>query len=214
MPDPSQPRTISVTGTGRVTIAPDVADLRLGVTITAKTVEAARSANATAMAGVLGVLRELGIAAADVQTTNLSLQPAYDYSSNRNPPRLTGYTLTNAVAVTVRDLAQVGRAIDGALEAGATSLDSISFRTHDATAAEAEARQAAVADARAKAEVLAAAAGVTISGVASISESGVPVPLPVYRAEMARTAMADVSTPIEAGTNEVAISVAVTYLLG
>ena len=214
MPDTPQPRTISVSGTGRVTVTPDVADLRLGVTITAKTVEAARSANATAMAGVLGVLRELGIAAADVQTTNLSLQPAYDYSSNRNPPRLTGYTLTNAVAVTVRDLAQVGHAIDGALEAGATSLDSISFRTHDTTAAEAAARQAAVADARAKAEVFAAAAGVTISGVASISESGVPVPIPVYRAEMSRTAMADASTPIEAGSNEVLISVAVTYLLG
>ena len=35
--------TISVAGTGTVTISPDTADLRLGVTVTAKTVKAARS---------------------------------------------------------------------------------------------------------------------------------------------------------------------------
>ena len=212
MSDHRPTRTISVSGTGRVTVAPDVADLRLGVTITAKTVESARSANATAMAGVIGALRELGIAPADIQTSNLSLMPAYDYSSNRNPPRLTGYTLTNAVAVTVRDLGQVGQAIDGALTAGATSLDGVSFRTHDTSAAETAARQAAVTDARAKAEVLAAAAGVSITGVAAISESGAPIPYPVFRGE-AKMAMADASTPVEAGTNEVAISVAVTFLI-
>ena len=212
MPEPSHPRTISVSGTGRVTVAPDVADLRLGVTITAKTVESARSANATAMAGVIGALRELGIAATDIQTTNLSLMPAYDYSSNRNPPRLTGYTLTNAVAVVVRDLAKVGQAIDDALAAGATSLDGVSFRTHDTSAAETAARQAAVADARARAEVLAAGAGVAISGVAAISESEAAIPYPVFRGE-AKMAMADASTPVEAGTNEVAISVAVTFLI-
>ena len=212
MSDASPTRTISVTGAGRVPVVPDVADLRLGVTITAKTVESARSSNATTMAGVIGALRELGIAAADIQTTNVSLMPAYDYSSNRTPPRLTGYTLTNAVAVTVRDIAQVGRAIDDALAAGATSMDSIAFRTRDTCAAATAARRAAIADARAKADVLAAAAGVSIAGVAAISESGAPVPFPVFRSE-AKMAMADASTPIEAGTNEVAISVAVMFLI-
>ncbi len=214
MAESTLPHTISVSGTGRVSVVPDVADLRLGVTITSKTVEAARSASATVMTGVIGALRELAIAPEDIQTTNLSLSPAYDYSSNLNPPRLTGYTLTNAVAVTVRDLATVGAVIDSSLGAGATSLDSISFRTRDVAAAETTARTAAVADARAKAEVLAAAAGVSIAGVAAIIESGTPEVAPVYRGSMAKLAIADVSTPVEAGTNEVAISVSVTFLIG
>ena len=108
----------------------------------------------------------------------------------------------------------MGRAIDGSLAAGATSLDSISFRTRDTSAAEKAAREAAVADARTNAEVLAAAAGVSIAGVAAISESSSSLPIPMFRGEMARVAMADVSTPVEAGTNEVAISVAVTFLIG
>lgn len=214
MTESSLPRTISVSGSGRVSVVPDVADLRLGVTITAKSVEAARAANVAVMTGVIAALREFGIAPEDVQTTNLTLSPAYDYSSNRNPPRLTGYTLTNAVAVTVRDLAKVGAVIDGSLAAGATSLDSIAFRTRDVVAAENAARQAAVADARAKAEVLAAAAGVSIAGVATITESDTPEVAPIYRGGMAKMAMADASTPVEAGTNEVAISVSVTFLLG
>ncbi len=207
------PRTISVSGTGRVSVSPDLADLRLGVSITEATVEQARAANATAMVRVIEALKSSGIAAADIQTTNLTLNPVYDYSSNESPPRLTGYSLSNTVAATIRDLAVVGRAIDGALEAGATSLDSIAFRVRDQTAAEREARELAVFDAKAKAEVLAAASGVTIEDVASISESGSPIPYPVFHGEMAKMAMSDASTPIETGSNEVSITVAVTYLI-
>lgn len=206
------PRTISVTGTGRVAVRPDLADLRLGVTLTAKTVESARTANGRAMTAVIENLKARGIAGADIQTANLSLSPAYDYSRDQSPPRLIGYTYTNTVAVTIRDIALLGPAIDGATEAGATSLDSIAFRVEDPSGAERQAREAAVADARAKAETLAAAAGVSIAGVAAISEGGGPVPYPVFKAEMAM-AVRDVSTPVEAGTNEVSVTVAVTYLV-
>lgn len=212
MPD-STPRTITVTGTGRVSVEPDVADLRLGVTLTALTAQQARAANATAMSGVIGALKALDIAPRDIQTTNLSLNPAYDYSGDANPPRLTGYTLTNTVAVLLRDIGNVGQAIDGALEAGATTLDSLSFRVLDPSGAEQQARERAVADARAKAEVLAAAAGVTISSVAAISEQGVQSPFPVFHKEMAMMAARDAATPIETGTSEVAISVLVTFLI-
>ena len=213
MPE-SNPRTISVTGTGRVSVEPDVADLRLGVTITALTAQKARAANATAMTGVIGALKALDIAPRDIQTANLSLSPTYDYSGDANPPRLAGYTLTNTVAVLLRDIGKVGQAIDDSLEAGATTLDSLTFRVLDPSMAEQQAREVAVGDARAKAEVLAAAGGVSIGGVAAISEQGAPTPFPVLHKEMALMAARDAATPVEAGTNEVAISVAVTYLIG
>ncbi len=209
----STPRTITVSGTGRVTVVPDLADLRLGVSVTAKTVEEARSTSAASMARVLQVLDALGIPKRDVQTSNLSLNPVYDYSADANPPRLTGYSLANTVAVTIRDLGRVGEVIDRAIEAGATSFDSISFRLDDPTAAEAEARTAAVASARAKAETLAAAASVSIGAIAAISEGGGAVPYPMFMGESARMAMSDASTPIETGTNEVAVSVVVAYLI-
>lgn len=214
--DPATPaeHTLSVSGTGRVVLTPDLADLRLGVTTTAKTVKEARDANATSMTAVIAALKAIGIADRDIQTTMLSLSPVYDYASNTNPPRLTGYTLTNTVAVTIRDLGVAADAVDGALAAGATSLDSITFRVADQAGAERGAREAAMAEAKAKALTLATAAGVSVEGVASISETVAPVPYPVYYGALAGAAVRDAQTPILAGSNEVTVTVAVVYLIG
>lgn len=208
--------TISVSGTGRIVVSPDTADLRLGVTATARTVKAARSAAATSMTAVIASLKQLGIGDKDIQTTTLSLQPVYDYSANANPPRLTGYQLSNAIAVTVRELGKLGDAIDDALAAGATSLDGVFFRVADQAAAEQQARQSAITEAAAKAKTLAAAAGISIAGVASISETVAPVPYPVYYGFGTAGAAAgkDIQTPVATGSTEVSVAVAVVYLIG
>ena len=205
--------TIAVTGTGKVTLNPDVADLRLGVVASGKTVKNVRAQAAASMTAVIAALKKLGIADKDIQTSGLSLQPTYDYNTGTFPARITGYQFNNGVSVTVRDLEKVGDAIDDAIAAGATSLDGITFRVADETGAEADARKAAMADAKTKADALASAAGVAITGVASISETASAVPYPVfYGAAMA--AGKDSATPIEAGTSEVTISVTVVYLIG
>jgi uncharacterized protein YggE len=207
--------TIAVTGVGTVVTAPDVADLRLGVTFTRPTVRAARADAAAAMTKVIAALKALGIADKDIQTTNISLQPAYDYASNANPPRITGYTLSNAVAVTVRDLDKVGDAIDNALAAGATTFDGVSFRVDDPAKAQQQARTDAMTQARAHANTLAAAAGVAITGVASISETSAQTPYPIfYGAAGAPGAAKDVATPVQVGTTDVTITVSVVYLIG
>ena len=156
--------TIVVSGTGRVAVEPDVAELRLGVAIARPTVEAARAAAAEAMAAILAAVTGAGVARRDVRTTLLSVQPRYDYRDG-TAPALTGYDLANVVEVTVRDLGALGAVVDGALTAGATSLDGLTFRVDDPGEAERAARTAAVGEARARAEVLAAAAGLSIAGV-------------------------------------------------
>ena len=156
--------TIVVSGTGRVAVEPDVAELRLGVAIARPTVEAARAAAAEAMAAILAALTGAGVARRDVRTTLLSVQPRYDYRDGK-APALTGYDLANVVEVTVRDLGALGAVVDGALTAGATSLDGLTFRVDDPREAERAARTAAVGEARARADVLAAAAGLSVAGV-------------------------------------------------
>ena len=208
------PRTVTVTGVGRVSIRPDIADLRLGVTITEPTVDAARAASAKVQNAVLAKLEGLGIADRDLQTSIVSVQPQYDYSQQSAPPRLVGYQFTNVVAATLREIDKVGDAIDASLGAGATNIDQISFRVADQSGAEKEAREAAVADARARAETLAAAAGVVVVGVGAIVEGGGgPIPYPPSFERMAFAAK-DAGTPIEAGTNEITATVTITYLLG
>ena len=209
-PSSSSPdHTITVLGTGRVVVQPDLADIRLGVSVTKGTVKAARADAASKMTKVIAALKKLGIADKDIQTTTISLQPNYAYT-NSNPPRLTGYTLANGIAVTIRDLDQAGDAIDDSLAAGATTLDGVSFRVSDPAKAEAQARTDAMTE-----DTLAKAAGVSISGVASISEVSTPIPQPIYYgAYGARLGAADVATPVQPGTTDVTITVTVSYLIG
>jgi uncharacterized protein YggE len=214
MPDePTSTGTIVVSGTGRVAVQPDVADLRLGVTVAKPTVEAARGEAAATMDAILRAVDGAGVARADVRTAMLSVQPRYDYRDGRAAV-LTGYEIANVVEVSVRDLSALGDVIDATLTAGATSMDALSFRLADPRPAEREARRQAMAEARSRADVLAEAAGVTVQDVSDIVE-GQPVrpPGPVAKAQRMALA-ADAGTPVEAGTLEVAVTVSVTYRAG
>jgi uncharacterized protein YggE len=211
MPDePTATGTIVVSGTGRVAVEPDVADLRLGVTLTKPSVEAARADAAATMDAILRGVDGAGVPRADVRTAMISVQPRYDYRDGRAPV-LTGYEIANLVEISVRDLSRLGDVIDATLAAGATSMDALTFRLADPVPGEREARHQAMAEARSRADVLAEAAGLTIVGVSDIIE-GQPIrpPGPVAKAERLALA-ADIATPIEAGMLEVAVTVSVTY---
>ena len=204
--------TIAVTGSGKVTVVPDLATINLGVLIERNTAKAARQAAAESMTQVLAALKALGIDDKDIATSTISLQPVYDYSNN-NTPKVRGYQLQNAVTVTVRDLDKVSDVLDDSVVSGATQVNGISFDVADRAASEAKAREAAVTDAKAKADTLAKGVGVSITGVSSISET---VSTPVwYGREMAAGALApaDASTPVMPGTTDVTIDVQVTFLI-
>ena len=214
-PSPSNPNgtppehTISVSGHGKVILTPDVADVSLGVTVQRDKVSVARDEAARIMAAVIAALHGLGIADADIKTTQLYVTPIYDYSGVQ---RITGYQISNIISVHVRDLTKLADVIDQSVSAGATDVQGVTFDVADRAAAERDAREAAVRDARARADTLAAAAGVTITGVASISET-TSTPWPWPGRGLADDANG-VPTPIQPGTAELTIDVAVVYLIG
>jgi uncharacterized protein len=210
--DTSTPQhTLSVTGTGTVSVKPDTADITVGVTTQRDTAGDAAADAANVMDAVVKAIQALGIADQDIQTTSLSLSPVYDY--DRTPYRLVGYTANNMVTVTVHDITQTGPVIDAATGAGATDVNSIAFRVADQAAAETQAREQAVKAARAKADTIATAAGTEITGIISISETSAPVPYPVYYGEAAAGAARDAAapTPVLSGTVDVEVDVAIVY---
>lgn len=202
--------SIVVTGTGQVAVQPDVADIRLGVSVSRLTVDEARQEAASTMAAILAAVESAGVPKKDIRTSLLSVQPRYDYRDGK-PPELSGYELANVVEVTVRDLARLGDVVDASLKAGATSMDSLTFRLADPAPAEREARILAMGEARSRADVLAEAAGLSITGVSSVTEDGaMPPPRPFAKAERMMMA-ADASTPVESGSLEVSVRVTVAY---
>ncbi len=203
-------RTITVTGTGKVTLTPDIAYISIGVHTEHKDARMAVSTNNTQSANLIAALKKAGVDARDIRTTNFSIYPRQNYDDSGQITGIT-YIVDNTVYVTVRNLDSIGALLNAAVEAGANSIGGIQFDVADRTAAYQEALKAAVGDARAQADVLAGAAGVSVGEVqqinASVGYAQPPAPMARGGAEMALAA----DVPISAGQMEVTVTVNVVY---
>lgn len=202
----AMPPMITVTGTGTVEAAPDIATLSIGVTTMGETAATALSANSAQLEAVMARLTAAGIEARDMQTSNLSINPnwtGYDSST----PTIAGYVASNMLTVRVRALDTTGTILDAAVADGANTLNGLTFGLSNPEPAYNEARKAAVADARAKAELLAEAAGVTLGPVLSIADAGAMTdPAPMYRDVAAASPV-----PVQGGELGLIANVSVTW---
>jgi len=208
---PADGTILDVTAQGIATRTPDIATIRAGVVTDGATATAAIAANAQRMTAVLAALRRAGITDRDVQTASFSLSPHYRYEDGKAPV-LTGYQASNSVAIKFRDITRAGAILDTLVGQGANQIDGPALSIDQPDAALDEARTDAVRRARARAELYARAAGLSVARILSISESGtieppvMPMPLAYARAK------AD-STPIAAGTTDLAATISVRFLL-
>jgi len=200
---------ISVTGVGKVSAEPDMAEITIGVESRAPTAKEAASQNSGDMSEVMAVLKEMGIAKEDIQTVDYSIRTEMDYREGEEP-KVIGYVVTNAVRVKVRDLDLVGDLLDGVTEAGANTIYGINFTIEDPRAFQEQAREMAVADARNKAQQLAEAADVRLGVLLSLSEYAIEGPVYVERA-MAEGIGGGGAPPISAGQLEITIQVQMSY---
>ena len=210
--DGSGSQGISVSGEGRVSVAPDMVLLNIGVSAKEDTVAAANSAVQAAMDRLLSSLKADGVVEEDIQTSQFSISPEYDYQFSQ--PRLTGYRVTHMLQVKVRDIARAGEVIDGGVEAAGdlVQVNGISLTVDDMSAMANQARELAMADAKAKAQELARLADVELGKPVSISESSYnPGPPIAYRAAMGYESAALDQTSISTGELEVVVSVQITY---
>ena len=203
-------RTITVTGTGKVTLTPDIAYISIGVHTENASATQAVSGNNTQAQAVIAAIKGFGVADKDIQTTDFSINPQQQTDATG---KVTGilYVVDNTVYVTVRDLSKLGDLLDSTVNAGANNINSIQFDVADKTAALSQARLAAVADARKQADELTKATGVTLDVVQSISyyDTTAPVTVQYARADLAAPAAA--SVPVQAGSMQIYTTVTIVY---
>ena len=162
--------TITVSGSASVTLKADYAQVSVGVSTKAPTVDEASRKNAEAIHAVIAALKEAGVQEDDIATSNYSVYAEYDYSSFGGQ-KLTGYNVSNQLDVIIRDMEHIGATLDKATAAGANTIHSIQFLSTQADAAQDEAIVYAVQDAMRRAELLAKAAGLQLGSIVSISDS-------------------------------------------
>lgn len=193
-------RSITVTGRGVVSVAPDCARIQFGVQVVGVNAQDVLGRSNGAIADIVEAVRGSGVDPADLQTSGPRLWPG-----DR------GYVGSQDVSVLVRDVHAVGPLIDTVATAGGPNLTmhGLSFSVLDQAPHLDEARRRAVRDALDVAEALATAAGCTVGEVLSITEGG-----PGFGGMgIAMAAKADHGAVIEPGAQELSADVTVTCRL-
>ena len=195
--------SVTVGGMGTATAVPDVAEFDFTVQTKGATAAATLNRNSTDTRAVIAAVEAAGVAAASVQTAQVSLDPV----TSSDGMTITGYTASDTISVTKVAIAKAGAVVDAAVGAGANGVSGPSLTVSSQDDLYAQALKAAVAQAKTKAQALAEAAGRTLGAVTTIVEGGNAVPLPFSAGAKAN------STPIEPGTQQIQATVTVTYAL-
>jgi len=211
---PASIRTMNVAGTGQAFLVPDIAYIYVGVHTEKPSASEAMTENNSQTEKMIAALKDFGVDAKDIRTTNFSIWPMDKYDPQSGMP--TGektYSVDNTVYVTVRELDKLGDLLDTVVEAGANTVNSIQFDVADKDEAIKSARAEAVKDAETQAQELADAAGMSLGEVQSISFYD-SQPYPMFEGKGGGGGDLAASTvPIQPGQLTFTVSVNVTYAI-
>jgi uncharacterized protein YggE len=218
------PPSISISATGSVTYAPDIARVTFGVRAQSPTAsDAAAQVNSRAQA-VVKQLRGMGIADANIKTSGYSLD--YQQADNTGDASTSGpmagevhrpisvgyYVASESIDVTV-SVSKAGEALDGAVKAGANQTYGLSYDTSQRDRLYRQALGAALTSARSQAVALASAAGVQLGSVISISTGGGGGPMPSPMQGRMMMMAAAPAPPVLGGTDTIDAMVNVVYAI-
>lgn len=201
MPYPPQ-RTISTTGTGVVTVEPDMATFSVGMEARDEELKVAQDQVTEEANAITEMLLENGIEEKDIRTSSYRVTPENRYDRNGNFLRIENYLVSMSISITVRDIDQVGTLLDQAVTLGADHVSSISFSVSDPDPHIQEARKLAIADAKQKAEDYALGSDSTLTGLFSLWESSSPQPTARESGDMAAPMAADADMSMEVATSQ------------
>jgi hypothetical protein len=167
-------RTITVVGTGKVSLVPDVAQVSVGAEARSDTVSEAKAEVDRQMVAINSALKEMGVDEKEIQTSHYSIhyerEPMQAMQEGPVGESQGGYRVSNMLRVTVRDVERAGDVLDAAVEAGANQVHGVTFTVSDESSWQGQAREKAMSDAEARAAELAGLAGVELGAVQSVSE--------------------------------------------
>ncbi|HUD04099.1 MAG TPA: SIMPL domain-containing protein [Candidatus Paceibacterota bacterium] len=212
----NEPATIVVNGTGEIDAIPDTANFSFSVTEEAASVGDAQTQASTKTNAIIAYLEKNGVAQKDIQTTDYSISPRYNYI-NQTPLSsgtrvLAGYDVSESVSVKVETISSAGALLSGIGGLGAEDVSDLTFTesNHDDLVKQAEAK--AITDARTNAARLAQDLGVSLSRIVGYSNNQSIAPGPLFYAQaMSASSDAAVAPTISQGQNTITANVSITY---
>lgn len=210
-----EPRKITATGEGTVSVAPDEAHISAGIQVRAATAKEASAQGAEAMRRAIAALKAHEVPDKRIQTGYYAITP--EYYQTETERRKVGYITTNTVVATITELDRVGAILDALVDAGGddVTIQGVHLAARDTVEAQSRARTAAVNDARAQAEQLARDLGVRLGLPLSVRQTNVSTGggMPIRPMRAAYSMARGAPTPIEAGEIDVSVEVEVVWAM-
>ena len=208
--------TITVSGEGKTSAAPDIASLSLGFQVSRRaTASQAMTELKRGTDAILAALDKQGVEKKDIRTERFNLNPVYDYTAGRQS--IIGYEAVQSVAVKVRDLDKVSAVLGAATAAGANQSGGVQFTIDDPEQARSVARAEAIEQAQQKAATLAKDLGMRLGRIKAFNESNYggtpPSPYMARGMDMAESQAANMAVDLPAGEQDVNVQVSITYEL-
>lgn len=217
---PSSFRSFSVSGEGKATAIPDVAQFTFSViTQGGKDIAGLQKDNANKTNSAINFVKSKGVDSKDIKTQTYNIEPRYQYYNCPHPessvapcppPDIVGYTISQTIQVKIRDFGKIGEIISGVVESGANSVSQLSFTIDNPDSAQNNARTEAIQKAKEKAESVAKAGGFHLGRLLSIEEGGGYVPVQRF-AEMGMVQKSTLAPTIEPGSQEINVTVTLKY---
>jgi len=196
---PNHTTKVTVAGEAVTRVEPDAAVLVLSVVTQSAQAITAQQENARKSDAVTNAVKATGGSQIEIKTSDYTLQPQYDYRDN-SLPKIIGYGARNSIIVTTPDVRNVGAIIDAASNAGANSIDSVSFVLRQTSPARGQALADATQQAMNKARSIAQALGGRVLRVIEESESATVASEPRMEYDASQTVLRkQAGTPITAG---------------
>jgi uncharacterized protein YggE len=202
---------ITIEGEGKVTATPDIATVDIGMFTEGKEITKIQIENSQKMNDLITKIKGLGIEAKDIQTTDYSINPQYDWPDGKRVFR--GYRVNQSVHVKIRDLNKIGDVLKLAGESGANEVSGVNFTIDDPEALKAQAREKALENAFNKILAIAQKTGVRLGKIMSYSEYVPGEPEPYYRSmPEAGVGGGESTNPrIESGSLEIKVNVVIGW---
>jgi len=210
--DQQNANQITVSGEGKVYVKPDIALVSLGVTTDGQDVQAITETSVTAMNKIIKSLKDLGIDEKDIQTTQYTVTPKYNWTE-KNGSIPAGYTISQNVQVKIRNFDNIGKVLTIASSNGANVISGLQFTIDNPESSKQEARAKAIAQAKINAQNLAKESGVTLGKLINVYEGYSPSPVMYNSAKAMGAGVPDsvaVAT-IQPGQQEVDVNINLTY---
>jgi len=165
----NQSSEFSVIGEGKVEAIPDTAYVDAGITIDrAQSVVEAQKKIDEINNKIISSLGAIGIAKADIKTSNYSINPNYRYENNEN--NIDGYNGNVTIEIKVKPQL-ASKVIETVTTAGANQIQGSRFVVDKPELYREAARNAAIKNAKDQAEKIAKSLGIKLGKVTNIFES-------------------------------------------